>query len=527
MAVEKLSARQKMIGMMYLVLTALLALQVSSSVLDKFILINKSLERSTASKMQENAKSIERIERTVQELGNREDDVKVLNAALGVVKETKQVVEYVNSLKHQLISLTGGKDKKTERLKGIKDEATVARVMINAGKGLELKKLLNGYMQYLSKTTGNTYPLIALDAKNSELFRNDPNQASKDFVTLNFDKTPLGAALATLSQFSSEIVYAETQALEALARSVGAEDVKFDKLAPLVKPQSNIVAAGAKYKAELFLAASSSGVEPEMAINGQSIQVEDGVGKIEFLASPGAYNKHGLARKVFKAAIKLKVAGRPDSTLVEDIEYFVAKPVIQIQSAAVQALYLNCGNELNVQVPALGMEYNPRFKAVGADIVAGGAKGLVTLIPKAAEVKLNIYNNKSLVGTQVFQVRKIPRPDVMITSKGKRINEKTGMPAPGPRGLEARVVPDESFKIFLPKDARYRVAQWEVSLARGSRALKTKTVNNQKISLNDFASLARAGDRIVIEIKKIERLNFKGEIEAVKTGTIVHTIPLT
>ena len=527
MAGEKLSARQKMIGMMYLVLTALLVLQISSGVLEKFILINKSLEQSVAAKLQENKKNIERIECAVRELGNREDDREVLNAALGVVRETKQVISFVNNLKRKLISLTGGKDKKTGRPKDVKNEAVVARVMINAGKGLELQKLLNGYIQYLNQVTDNVYPPIALDAKDSELFRNDPNQASKDFVTLNFDKTPLGAALATLSQLSSEVVYAETQALEALARRVGAEDVKFDKLTPLVKPQSNIVAAGATYKAELFLAASSSSVEPEMTMDGQSIQVEDGVGKIKFLTSPGAYNKNGLAKKTFKAAIKLKLPGKGESTLVEDIEYFVAKPFIQIQAAAVQALYLNCGNELNVQVPALGMEYNPTFKATGADVVAGGAKGLITLIPKAAEVKLEIYNNRSLIGTQLFNVRKIPRPDIIITSKGKKINEKQGIPSPGPRSLEVRVLPDESFKAFLPKDARYRVAQWEVSLARGSRALKTKTVDAQQVSLGDFASLARDGDRLVIEVKKVERLNFKGEIETVKVGTVVHTVPLT
>ena len=527
MAGEKLSVRQKMIGMIYLVLTALLALQVSSSVLDRFILINKSLEQGIASKMQENTRNMDRIQTIVREMGNREDDVKVLDIVLGVRKETQQVIGHIDGLKTKLIALTGGKDKKTGRPKGLKDDAVVARLMINDGKGVELQKILNGYMQYLTQTTGNNYAPIALDAKDSALFRSDPNQVSKDFVTLNFDKTPLGAALATLTQFSSEIVYAETQALDALARSVGAEDVKFDNLTPLVKPQSNIVAAGAQYRADLFLAASSSGIEPEMSIDGKPIRVEDGVGRIEFLASPGQYNQDGLAQKLFKVAIKLKLPGGQDSTLVEDIEYFVARPVIQVQSAAVQALYLNCGNELNIQVPALGTEYNPSFTATGADVISGSGKGLVTVIPKSSEVKLNVYSNNNLLGTQTFKVRKIPKPDISITSKGGTVNEKQGMPAPGPRRLEVRAVADESFKTFLPKDARYRVTQWEVSLARGSRALKTQRVNSQDVSLNDFVPLAKAGDRLVIEIKKVERLNFKGEIEPVEVGTIVCTIPLT
>jgi len=500
---------------------------VSSSVLDKFILINKSLEQGVALKMQENAKSLDRIQAAVQEMGNREGDIKILNIALSVRKDAQSVVGHIDSLKSQLITLSGGKEKKTGRLKGLKDDAVVARLMINNAQGSKLKTVLNGYMKKLTQKTGKKYAPIALDARDSALFQDDPNQANKDFVTLNFDKTPLGAALATLSQFASEVVYAEAIALEELARSVGAQDVRFDSLTPLVKPQSNIVAAGAQYKAELFLAASSSGVNPEMTIDGKAIRVTEGVGKIEFLASPGNYDKDGLAKKTFKAAIKLKLPGKQDSNLVEDITYFVAKPVIQVQSASVQALYLNCGNELNIQVPALGAEYNPSFTAIGANVIAGHGKGLVTVIPKAAEVKLNIYNNKNILDTQVFKVRKIPKPEIRITSKGKTLNERQGMPVPGPRSLEVRAIADESFRAFLPKDARYRVSEWEVSLARGSRAVKTKRVTSQDISLNDFVSLAKSGDRLVIEIKKVERLNFKGEIETVKVGAIVHTIPLT
>ena len=515
-----------MIGVMYLVLTALLALQVSSSVLDKFALLDKSLEQSVSLQMQENAKKLARIQAIVKETGSRKADTKVLNTALEIARETKKTIGYVNDLKSKLVALTGGISKKTGYPKGLKDDRVVASMMIDKGKGLELQKKLNDYVQYLSQATGENYAPIALDAKDIDLFINNPNQASKDFTALNFKKTPLAAALATLSQFTSEVVRAETQALEVLAMSVGAEDVKFDQLIPLVKPQSNIVAAGAKYKADLVLAASSSGVEPEMSVDGRPIQVKDGVGSIEFLASPGKYNQEGLAKKVFKATIKLKLPGGKDSTLVKNIEYFVARPVIQVQSAAVQALYLNCGNELNIQVPALGTEYNPSFKATGADLSVGSGKGLVTVIPKAAEVKLDVYSNKNLLGTQLFKVRKIPKPDISITSKGKPVNEKKGMLAPGPRKLEARVIADESFKTFLPKDARYRVAQWEVSLARGSRALKIKKVNGQTVSLSEFAALAKAGDRLVIEIKKVERLNFKGAVETVKVGTIVRTIPL-
>lgn len=528
MAGEKLSARQKMIGMMYLVLTALLALQVSSSVLDKFILLNKSLERGVQGAMRKNEETLSRIRKTVSDTGSRTDDVKLEKQATQIREDAKTLITYIDQLKASLIQATGGEQKKNGYPKGLKNDAEVMRLMLDAGKASELKQKMNKYAKMVSDTTDFKQGMLALDAKDIEFFKDNPNQSSKLFEELNFEKTPLAPALATLTQFASEVAYVEGKALDSIAGKLGAGDVKFDKLSPIVRPRSNIVAAGTKYEADLLLTAHSSGVKPEMIVDGKPIPVKDGMGRIEFTASPGDYNKDGLARKTFKAAIKLRLPGNQSSVLTEEIEYFVAKPVIQVQSAAVQALYMNCGNELNVQVPSLGTQYNPRFTASGAEVVApGGKKGLVTLVPNKAKVVLNVYNENNLLGKQEFGVRGIPKPEIVITSRGKIVNMKEGVPAPGPRHLKAVAVPDESFKTFLPKDARYRVANWEVTLARGSRAIKKFDVNGDQISLQEFAVNAQPGDRIVIEVKRVERLNFLDKVEPVNIGSVIHSIPLT
>jgi hypothetical protein len=67
----------------------------------------------------------------------------------------------------------------------------------------------------------------------------------------------------------------------------------------------------------------------------------------------------------------------------------------------------------------------------------------------------------------------------------------------------------------------------EAMKRRGSRPLQIKKITTQEVNLVDFAALAQAGDRIVIEVKKVERLNYKEEIETVNVGTIVHNIPIT
>ncbi|TSJ81459.1 hypothetical protein [Cardinium endosymbiont of Dermatophagoides farinae] len=362
MATSKLSPRQKMIGVIYLVLTAMLALQVSSSVLDKFMVLSGSIDKSRELQFSQNERAIQALKNGVKDMGNRPADIKILEQLLAMHQDTVAIVHYIDGLKKQLIDLEGGLDRLTKLPKGLKSDTMVARLMINKGEGNVLKNKLNKYIAQLSKLVHKPYAPIALDAKEHEFFSYDPNQAKKDFVTLNFDHTPLGAALATLSQFASEVVTTEADAILTLGNVMGASDVKFDTLKLLANTKSYIVAAGSKYEADLILAASSSGVSPEMFINNQPIVVKDGVGKISFTAAPGSYDSHGLAKKSFKAAVKLKLPGGKESIITDDIAYLVAKPVIQVKAATVQSLYRNCGNELDIQVPSLGVAYNPVLK---------------------------------------------------------------------------------------------------------------------------------------------------------------------
>ncbi|CAH2559700.1 gliding motility protein GldM [Cardinium endosymbiont of Oedothorax gibbosus] len=515
MGQEKLSSRQKMIGVMYLVLTAMLALQVSSSVLDKFMVLSHSIDTSRKLQFSQNERAIQSLKNMGKDMGNRREDIKILTQVLAMHQDTVALVDYIDGLKKQLIDAEGGIDRLTKLPKGLKSDTAVARFMINKGEGGILKTKLNGYIAQLSNLVHKPYTPIAFDAKNHDFFSHDPNQAKKDFVTLNFDHTPLGAALATLSQFASEVVTTEADAINTLGNIIGSSDVKFDTLKLLANTKSYIVTAGSKYEADLILAASSSAVTPEMFIDGQPIRVQDGVGKVSFTTSPGSYDSHGFAKKTFKAAIKLRLPGGKESIITEDIPYQVAKPVIQVKAAAVQSLYRNCGNELDIQVPSLGAAYNPRFKVEGGIIIPGPKKGVVTVMPKANEVKLKVYNEDNLIDTVSFIVQNIPTPQISITTKNKPIDMKLGIPAPGPRVVEAKVIPNKYFQDFLPKDARYQVVEWVITLARGSRPVHTLKVNQSIADLHSIASLAKPGDRLVVEIKKIERKNFKNEVETI------------
>ena len=311
------------------------------------------------------------------------------------------------------------------------------------------------------------------------------------------------------------------------AEKVGAKTIVFDKIGAFASAESNTVAAGTKYKAELFLTASATGLRPSMTLNGSPLSVDQASqhGKVEFTARPGSFDKDGNAKASWTGTVRVNTNGR-DTTFKVLVPYTITKPVMQIQSASVQALYFKCGNKLSVQVPALGAQYKPSFSASGASVIAGAQKGEVTLVPNSKEVTLSVASEGNAIGSQTFQVRLIPKPEIKCFVGGREADEKRGTPGTAVRNMQLRAIPDASFATFLPEDAKYRVARYEVTLVRGKRpALQTRTITGPNADLSDIVNAYREGDRIYVEVKEVQRQNFQGAVETVNVSKALN-IPL-
>ncbi len=536
MAGGKETPRQKLIGMMYLVLTALLALNVSSTIIEKFIFLDESLVRANNETAERNVKLVEGIRAKVAELGDRPEEVKIVDAAKAIREETANYVKELTDLKVDIIKeaqgYVDGKEPDyrgdAKHLVGQNDYSTVGHYMMpeeegGGGHGAELKEKLNDFPDFIKsklKELGvedeelNSYHKIALDADEDPVYKEDPNQKGKSWSALAFNDSPTPAGIATISELQSRILGYETRALDVLQKKVGASDIQFDRVVPMVKPESKYVAAGTKYSAQMFIAASSSGIVPEMAYNGNTIPVDEasGQGLVEFTAnaSEAEFDENGLARKTYEAAITVK-----DTTYTETMEYFVVKPTIQIQSTSVQALYYRCGNNLDVQVPQLGVAYNPSFSATNGNSYQGAAKGQVTIVPTSTKpVVLSVSSSGNLIGTREFAVRGIPAPVVTAYTDKGEVDMKSGISAKTPR-LYLRAIPDESFQQFLPDDAKFRVAEAQITLVSGGIGRRTITVG-ETANLSAITSQARKGDQLSIEIIKVQRQNFRKEVEDFK-----------
>jgi len=537
MAGRRETPRQKMIGMMYLVLTALLALNVSVTVLDKFAFINESLERANAETSERNSRTIEGMKSAAKDKGNRKDDLTVVADAEVLRTKTAEVITRLEDFKTDFVEITGGYMEGHEGdkrfINGKTDYDKVGHYMMPVeeggnGKGVEMKALLNDYsdeLKGLLKKNGaseeqlKSFHKLALDANEDEYYSKDPNQRGKKWSQLSFEQSPTHAALATVSEFQASVLSFETAGLDFLVKRVGLKDITFETIRPVIMPESKYVAAGTNYKADMFIAASPPKQlmnQTIMKYNGETAPVIDGVGKVEFRATAGSYDENGNARKQIFAEITLPQGGGSDTTFNDTIDYFVVKPVLQFQSASVQALYYNCGNTMLVECQALGNQYSPSFSAAGGDAIKGSQRGEVTVVPKGKKVTLTVSNAGTIIGAKEFGVRSIPAPEIKIyTSNSKEVNLKDGIDYNTP-SLFLRATPDESFAQFLPNDAKFRVAECEVTLVSGGIGRGSARFGEQ-INLRNMRG--RKGSQIVIEIKKVQRQNFRKQVEDFKKHT--------
>ena len=301
MAGGKETPRQKLIGIMYLVLLAMLALSASKGIYFKFKFLDDSMKIANGRTVEDNADIEQSIEKVVNEGGKKPKDMKVFNDAKKVRDMAEKTRDQIEKVRTMLIDETGGVQ--DGMYKGLTDEAKTEEIMLGKKKAdSEVKVPLNKFAKdvvVLLKKNKTKYEDkkevqrwetffkdICIDAKDDiRIPDSEKDEKKKSFAELNFGHhTPMVAALAFLSDLESKVLKYETEALAILSRRVGAEEIKFDKIQAVYNADSKVVASGTKFKAELFLAASASSINPTFTFGGKELEVKEGRGQIEFKA---------------------------------------------------------------------------------------------------------------------------------------------------------------------------------------------------------------------------------------------------
>jgi gliding motility-associated protein GldM len=509
MAGGKESPRQRMIGMMYLVLTALLALNISNAVLEKFVIVDSSLKRLVVGDTQFNEDLLKRIEGSP----SAADEVKAAQDKARKVRAlSKATVEALEKTKTALMTKEG---KLMEKEVMVLDTNTPEEFFGDGPSGKknqeDLVKLLKEYSDGIT-ALGFTAPKMDKTVADYEEFKDAPKiieeHKTKGFIAFTFHGTPMMPALATLTQFQTEVLEEEKKILDKLNEVARGEVVEVDQLIPLVQAESNTLVAGQKYDGNLFLAGSASGVKPEMFKDGKPLPMEevnfDGIkvmsGKIQFTAGGGNFNAAGVSEQSFKT--KINYQGK---TVEKDIKFRVLRPVATFGSAAAATLYKDCGNETNVSIQGLADLSGLNLSVAGDQgSVQKIAPGKFAIIPTRGQCNVNVSLNGQSIGTQKFETQDVPLPIAKIMVGPQAVDLAKGIPAgTGTIRIEPEIL-DQIFTKNNPRDNKYFVTGLTLQINGGSPI----RVNSGTIQLAQYS--LRKGDNIQISQVQVQRPKYTG-----------------
>ena len=352
--------RQLMINLMYLVLTALLALNVSAEIFNAFRVVDKGLKKSNVALDESNNK----IPAEVDKLAKKDEAQlrKYADRAVPAREVSKEFTDFVQTIIDTMVNETGGyvTDSRTgiTSLKGEKNKDVTTRLLVgkdpaaNNGKGAELEKKItearDKFIQLIDETDRPEFMnKLSMSIDSAWTATN-----KKNWANFNFNHMPLGATLPILNKLQNDAKSTEAAVLNYLMGKVGGEDIKFDKYQVVSAPKKGYIISGEKYEADLYLSASSSNVGTNMtaSVNGANVPVIDGVAKYSVTPSGVGQKKYTVRFSVINP-----VTGQT-TTSESEFEYEVGERSVTVSAAKMNVLYK--GVENPIEVSAAGISSN-------------------------------------------------------------------------------------------------------------------------------------------------------------------------
>ena len=517
MAEYKETPRQKMIAMMYLVLTALLALNVSKEMLDAFLVVNESVELT-------NENFTSKIEDTYIAFNKKHsnDPVKVkpfLDKAQQAKQLSNEMIAYVENLKYELISRTekipidSAKVVKLSKVLNKDDYDTPTNFFMGGsedgsrGYGSELKSKIDNYRQsMLGLLSPEEQTMVKLGLKTDGEYE-DANSKPLNWVQYNFYHTILAADVAILNKIISEIYNAEFDIVKFLLDAVDAKDFKYDRVDAKVLPQKDYVFIGDDYKAEVIVAAYSTTQDPEVFLRLgvdslplsqlASARVIEGKGGTVNISLPA--NSEGLQK--YAGVIRLKSGTGEVQNYHFNNEFTVGRPATTISATKMNVFYIGVDNPVDISVPGVPMDQTRAEISYGTLKRSPQGDNWVVQVAKAPtqgknQVTITVFmqeNGKTKkMGETMFRLKKVPDPIAKIANQTEGNISKTALKY-SPT-IVANMPDDFDF------DLSFRVISFDMVYTRGETVMRENAAGgNFTDKMIQYIDNTRTGQRITFE----------------------------
>lgn len=407
----RLSPRQKMINLMYIVLTAMLALNVSSDVLDGFTQVEDGLARTNETVSGRN----EAIYMELQALAEQNPEKAGAWYEKGgeVRAEAQKLYEEIENLKRAIIVEADGKVVAPQDIQNRDNLEAASVVMLNPNtmKGAALRGLIDKYRDYIGKIVVDSTKRSSIDAALSTApFRRPGVGVEQTWEEAKFDNQPVVAAVTLLTKLQNDVRYAEGEALNTLLTQVDAGDVRVNEINAFVIPQSRMVMRGGRYSADIVLAAVDTTARPLIYVGGKQV----GMGHYEIPTSQsGQYSYSGY--------IEVPHGDGTTSRHPFNSDYTVIEPTATVSATMMNVLYAGIDNPISISVPGVpaagvsaSMSNGSLVKHGDHWVARPGAIGQ----PATITVTATIDGRSQTVNTTQFKVRRLPDPTAYIMVAG-------------------------------------------------------------------------------------------------------------
>lgn len=415
--------RQKMINMMYLVLTALLALNVSSEILNAFKTVDRSLMTASGIVEKKNGEVFRSFQEKVEDPKTREKALEWLPRAQQAKKLSDDLYTYLESLKKELkqeSGLTIGEDGKESFKEDNLDAATrmfVSEPPNGKGKGKELYLKLSDYKKQLlninpdmTKEIGLSLPLdltaFNLDPKAAEKIAE--NDKWREWSYGYFHMTPTVAAITILSKFQNDIKNSESQAVEFCHKQVGQVKLIYNEFQAFAGTNSQYLMPGEELVITAGIGAFSKEARPTITVDGSAVPINaEGTAEYKTRVS----NSGAAVKKVRISYLK------PDGTsavVEKEVRYTVGVPSgLVVSTDKTRVFYQGLDNVLSVTGGGGDEKVKVNIEGTNVTMRKEGAGQYIVVPQQLGTVVVNATDGKNTQRITI-PVKRVPDPIAIV-----------------------------------------------------------------------------------------------------------------
>jgi gliding motility-associated protein GldM len=408
--------RQKMINLMYLVLTALLALNVSAEIINAFKVVDNSLTTTNRVVDASTETIMASFKEKMADPSSREKAAIWMPKAEEAVRLTNEITSLIEGIKLKIKVAAGFNEQKPED--GFKEDNIdiSTRIMDKQGEGPKLREALAKYKTAILALD----PVVGKEMEkiipiNLEIPKTSTKKMAKvTWTSSYFNMTPTVAALTMLSKFQNDVKTTENRVVNEFHNRVGQVVVRFDTYSPIVGANSTYLFPGQELQISAGIGAFSKNVRPQITIGGRNIEMNDD-GVAVFKTAVG--NSSGSVPVI----IKYKDQDGNDQVRETKIEYTVGTPTGAFVSAEkVKVLYIGLDNELAITGGNVGDEKVTASINNGSLRKIGPGKYISNPTSPGAAVVNVVADGKP--ASFNFRVKTVPDPTPMVgASTGGRM----------------------------------------------------------------------------------------------------------